>query len=623
MELAVALCVTRPPGPRVLEPALRALAGHAPQLGLIVVAPQEQLAATETAAAAHAPAAGVFCEPLANRAALRNRALRVSEADVLVFLDDDVVVDDAWAPAVARAWEEAGEDVACVGGAVAIAPTPRPAWLGAELERFVGGVDLGPARELDAPLDVVAPGNLGFRRGPILEIGGFEERFGDPAFDDWFSETSAAQRGLRHAGLRILWEPSARAERLVGAGELRPRAVLARSRRYGARLAGAGALERPAAASQAARAAAGTALAVARRDPALAMGRALRAAEAAGALAGRSRPRASPPPPRAPAAHGADTALVLLYHRVADDPDDRLGLAVSPAHFAEQLEVLTADWRPMALEELAVAARAGRVPDRAVAVSFDDGYADNLEHAAPALAEAGVPATFFVASGFLGADHEYWWDELARLLAHAPGPEIGVACATERQTHPLTTPQERADAHRELHAWVQIGSAARIADVLAQLRDISGAAPATDGGRPLSPEGLRALAASPGATIGSHTVTHPNLAYRSLAAQRREAADSRAALREATGQDIALFSYPFGMPGQDFTAATQEIVAAAGYGAAVTNGGGGLTAASDPFALPRVAAPDAGGEAFARRLDDAYAAAKAGRPLTPAPSSGT
>jgi peptidoglycan/xylan/chitin deacetylase (PgdA/CDA1 family) len=151
------------------------------------------------------------------------------------------------------------------------------------------------------------------------------------------------------------------------------------------------------------------------------------------------------------------------------------------------------------------------------------------------------------------------------------------------------------------------------------LHEIADAPPPERGGRPLSLEGLRALAASPGATIGSHSVTHSNLAYRSLAAQRREVADSRAALREATGQDVALFAYPFGMHGQDFTAATQQIVADAGYTAAVTNGGGGLTAASDPFALPRVAAPDVAGEPFARRLEDAYAAAKHGQPVAEAP----
>jgi peptidoglycan/xylan/chitin deacetylase (PgdA/CDA1 family) len=607
VDLAVAVCVTRPPGPHVLEPALRALADHAPELPLIVVAPDEQLDAAERAASAHAPAAGVFSEPLANRAALRNRALRVCEAEVLAFVDDDVVVGEAWAAALAHAWGEAAGDVACIGGAVAIAAAPRPGWLGAELERFVGGADLGPARELDAPLDVVPTGNLAFRRSAILEIGGFEERFGDFAFDDWFSESSAAQRGLRHAGRRILWEPAVRATRLAGPGELRRRAVLARSRRYGARLAAAGALDRPAAASQAARAVAATALAAARRDAAGAMARGLRAAEAAGALAPRPQPSVPPAPEPKPRPRGGDTALVLLYHRIADDPGDRLGLAVAPTVFAEQLAVLAADWRPMALEELAAAARAGRVPDRAVAISFDDGYADNLAHAAPALAEAGLPATFFVASGFVGAEREYWWDELARLVAQAPGPEITVTCVTERQTHPLTTPKERADAHRELHAWTQIRSAAAIEEVLAQLRAIAGEPPAGPGGRPLDAEGIRALAASPGATIGSHTISHPNLAYRSLAEQRRELADSRAALRDATGQDVTLFSYPFGMPGQDFTPATQEIVAGAGYEAAVTNGGGGLTAASDPFALPRVPAPDAGGEAFARRLEDAYA----------------
>src|SRR5205823_681785 len=91
-------------------------------------------------------------------------------------------------------------------------------------------------------------------------------------------------------------------------------------------------------------------------------------------------------------------AAILLYHRVASR-GDRLAPAVSPAHFAEHLEVLRTRWQPLALGELAAGVRLWEVPDRAVAVSFDDGYADNLHRAAAALAKAEVPGTFFVTTG--------------------------------------------------------------------------------------------------------------------------------------------------------------------------------------------------------------------------------
>src|SRR5690606_37807585 len=100
--------------------------------------------------------------------------------------------------------------------------------------------------------------------------------------------------------------------------------------------------------------------------------------------------------------HGA--VAVLLYHRVADAPRDPQQLAVAPERFAAHLEVLAATCTPVALGEAAARLRSPRgLPPRAVAVTFDDGYRDNLHTAKPLLERHGVPATVFVASGYVGA----------------------------------------------------------------------------------------------------------------------------------------------------------------------------------------------------------------------------
>jgi peptidoglycan/xylan/chitin deacetylase (PgdA/CDA1 family) len=107
-------------------------------------------------------------------------------------------------------------------------------------------------------------------------------------------------------------------------------------------------------------------------------------------------------------------ALILGYHRIADAPDDPLGLCVSSRHFAEQLEVLRKYTNPISLRELIRALVEGTLPKRAVVVTFDDGYADNLYAARPLLEQHHVPATVFVATGNLG--REFWWDELANIV---------------------------------------------------------------------------------------------------------------------------------------------------------------------------------------------------------------
>ena len=94
--------------------------------------------------------------------------------------------------------------------------------------------------------------------------------------------------------------------------------------------------------------------------------------------------------------------VILMYHRVAVPRVDPWDLAVHPDHFADQLAVLRTSRRPLALSEFVDRARRGSLPGDAVAITFDDGYADTLRQARPRLAAAGVPATLFLATAFVG-----------------------------------------------------------------------------------------------------------------------------------------------------------------------------------------------------------------------------
>src|SRR4029453_10445718 len=112
----------------------------------------------------------------------------------------------------------------------------------------------------------------------------------------------------------------------------------------------------------------------------------------------------------------ASRALILMYHRVTELPNDPYLLAVTPKHFAEQLEVIRRYGVPMRLRQMVEALKDGKVPRRAVVITFDDGYADNLYTAKPLLERYEIPATVFMTTGHIGCPHEFWWDELDRLL---------------------------------------------------------------------------------------------------------------------------------------------------------------------------------------------------------------
>ena len=108
--------------------------------------------------------------------------------------------------------------------------------------------------------------------------------------------------------------------------------------------------------------------------------------------------------------------MILIYHRVAEANVDPWALNVSPAHFAQQLQVLNTIANPVSLRDLLSAKSDRELPPRPVCITFDDGYADNLYAARPALEAYRVPATVYITTGYLGVPENLWWDELAKLV---------------------------------------------------------------------------------------------------------------------------------------------------------------------------------------------------------------
>ncbi|HLT47690.1 MAG TPA: polysaccharide deacetylase family protein [Rubricoccaceae bacterium] len=313
--------------------------------------------------------------------------------------------------------------------------------------------------------------------------------------------------------------------------------------------------------------------------------------------------------------------LILMYHRVGAGGADPWGLRVSPEHFAEHLDVLTRRGSPMALSGLAEAVDRGRLPRRAVAVTFDDGYADNLHAAVPLLERHDVPATVFLTTGYLGGQREFWWDALEQVLLHdAPLPAClrvtvggepfawasegegagghapasqGWRCweepPTERQALYLALWQ-RLQKQPEAERWAVLDGLARWAGVSLTVRpDL----------RALTDDEVTRLASGSLVEAGAHTVTHPPLSALPLAAQRDEVARSKACLEARLGRPVRSFSYPHG----EFTPETVSVVREAGFASACTTVPAPVTGGADPLLLPRLFVEDWSGEAFERVLE--------------------
>jgi peptidoglycan/xylan/chitin deacetylase (PgdA/CDA1 family) len=288
-------------------------------------------------------------------------------------------------------------------------------------------------------------------------------------------------------------------------------------------------------------------------------------------------------------------ALILLYHRVTSLARDPQLLTVSPAHFDEHLRVLRERYRPVSLSELVADLRAGAVDDRSVAITFDDGYADNALAAGPALARVGIPATVFVATGTIGTQLEFFWDELDRILLDGTSPGWNVLDAD------CPTPRHRV--YRDLCAKLQ---SATIADRTQSLDSLRSSASLPPEGRltrrTMTRDELRALAGIPGIEIGAHTIEHPRLASETVEEQASQIIGSRAQLEEWLGVPVRTFSYPFGTH-DAYTPDTVRLVRQAGFDCACANFPRRVGLGTDPFRLPRFVVRDWPADEFRRQLE--------------------
>lgn len=312
-------------------------------------------------------------------------------------------------------------------------------------------------------------------------------------------------------------------------------------------------------------------------------------------------------------------AVVLMYHRVAECDLDPWKLCVSPRRFGEQLESLKREYRILPVHDLARAEAGGK----AVAITFDDGYADNLHVAAPALAQQGAPACFFLTSGALDMPREFWWDELERLLLHEDGlpPAIEVSVGSQRvfepgrAADPVTDLRQQVRAHppwkagprTRLGFFYAVWQALRVLnehDRHVALREIATQI-AGDGGtrashRSMTREEALRLAGMPGVQIGAHSVTHAVLPALAPEMQSAEIRDSKGQLEELLGRPVTGFAYPFG----DYSPATAELVRQAGFEWACTTESGGVNRHTDPFRMPRMAVEDCDGRQLVQQIHD-------------------
>lgn len=288
---------------------------------------------------------------------------------------------------------------------------------------------------------------------------------------------------------------------------------------------------------------------------------------------------------------------ILTYHRILPLeaklryflPD----LVVTPIAFETHCRVLAKNYQVLPISEAVQGFLKNETSDKPLAaITFDDGYRDNVRYGLPILEKTGLSGTFFIISDLVGKEQIPWYDQLGRALyvlhsssrwaeAVASIPDMNF------QNFQKSVKQYELQAPRTPAGWVtwakRLGQEERRQWVeefwkLAGLRESD----IDPDDRIMSADEVKKLAAC-GHEIGSHSATHPILSTLSDDELRREVQGSRTTLESLIGERVRSFCYPNG----DHDDRVRRFTAEAEYKCAVTVAQGGNERMADLFALRR------------------------------------
>ncbi len=293
--------------------------------------------------------------------------------------------------------------------------------------------------------------------------------------------------------------------------------------------------------------------------------------------------------------------LILTYHRVLAVSDPLRPSQTDAAMFEQHASALADGFNVLSLDEAVTRLEEGSLLNRAVVITFDDGYRDNATVALPILKKNDLTATFFVAAEFLDGGR-MWNDTVIEAIRICKHDELGLE-HLELGRYCLKTQADRREAITRLLGQLKYMDLVAREECTDQIASAAGVDLPAD---LMMSSGQVKMLAEQGMSIGGHTVSHPILARIDLAAAKQEIEQGKDRLECITGQSVNTFAYPNGEPGTDYNCEHVEIVRDLGFRAAVSTAHGCVTRHGDMLQLPRIVSWDKTRLRFTLRLLKAY-----------------
>ncbi len=279
---------------------------------------------------------------------------------------------------------------------------------------------------------------------------------------------------------------------------------------------------------------------------------------------------------------------ILRYHAVCGPegyPYADPHLCVTPGGFERHVAYLASNYEVLPLPEIVSRLRVNRpLPSNVVALTFDDGYADNLA-AARTLNKYGASGTFYMTACCIEGTEPFWPSEIRYLVGAIPDGVLTLRVPGKQIEMPFSTPGERNAALVHITHLLKAHPIPVREQLRAQLRSLANHVKMPS--IMLTWEQVNTMAEL-GMTIGAHTMTHANLPSAGLVDATAEITGSKQLIEERTGRPVTMFSYPNGGAESYFTPELEKVVAQAGFQAATTSRNGFAAPGCDLYAIKRV-----------------------------------
>jgi peptidoglycan/xylan/chitin deacetylase (PgdA/CDA1 family) len=289
---------------------------------------------------------------------------------------------------------------------------------------------------------------------------------------------------------------------------------------------------------------------------------------------------------------------ILIFHRVLPEPDPLIPGEATVISFDAKLDLLKSVFNVLPLPEAVSRLKTGTLPARAAAITFDDGYADNVTNALPILQKHGLHATFFIATSYLNGGRMFN-DTVIESIRRSPLTQLDLN-DLGLGVQDLGSDLAKANAIGKILPQVKYLPLDAREDTVAQVATRAGVSSLPDD-LMMTTSQLKALHAA-GMEIGGHTHRHPILAKLDRNTARDEIAAGKTWLEDTLGAPVRVFAYPNGKPGTDYLPEQANIVRELGFEGAVSTQRGVSTRPSDVFQLPRFTPWDVNQTAYALRL---------------------